>query len=98
MVARGSRHPARPLGLKARPRPAKARCATGSGGEAATPGLAVRLTATSILRQVIELRIPLDSILDEATGNPHFRALNVRDRGLCRAIVGIALRRRSEIE
>ena len=42
--------------------------------------------------------MPLDSILDEATGNPHFRALDVRDRGLCRAIVGIALRRRGEIE
>jgi 16S rRNA (cytosine967-C5)-methyltransferase len=58
----------------------------------------VRLTATSILRQVIEHHVPLDSILDEATGNPHFRALDVRDRGLCRAIVGVALRRRSEIE
>ena len=30
LVARGSRHPARPLGLKARPRPAKARGAAGA--------------------------------------------------------------------
>ncbi len=66
--------------------------------EAALPGLAVRLTATSMLRQVIEHRVPIDSILDEHSGNPHFLELDQRDRALVRAILGVALRRRGEIE
>ena len=35
-----------------------------------------------MLRQVIEHRVPLDSLLDEAHGNPHFLALDQRDRAL----------------
>ena len=98
LVARGSRYPARTLGLKARPRPAKARGAAASGEEAGTPGLAVRLD-----RDVDPPpgdRAPRAARFDprRSDGNPHFRALDVRDRGLCRAIVGIALRRRGEIE
>ncbi len=76
----------------------KAGSARASSAEALLPGLAVRLTATSILRQVIEHHVPLDSILDERHGNPHFLELDQRDRSLVRAIIGVALRRRGEIE
>lgn len=61
------------------------------------PGLAVRKTAASILRQVIERSVPLDALTDEANGAEHFRALDPRDRSLVRAILGAALRRRGEI-
>jgi 16S rRNA (cytosine967-C5)-methyltransferase len=68
------------------------------GGGSKPPGLAVRLTATAILRQVIERHVALDVLLDDSFGNPHFRALDRRDRAFVRAIVGAALRRRGEIE
>ncbi len=61
------------------------------------PGLAVRKTAASILRQVIERGVPLDALTDEAHGGEHFRGLDPRDRSLVRAILGAALRRRGEI-
>ncbi len=66
--------------------------------QAAPPGLAVRLTATNILRQVVERGMPLDALLDDKGGDPHFRALEPRDRALARAILGASLRRRGEIE
>jgi 16S rRNA (cytosine967-C5)-methyltransferase len=62
------------------------------------PGLAVRKTAASILRRVIERGAPLDSLLDESHGSQHFQALEARDRALVRAILGAALRHRGEIE
>ena len=77
---------------KIRPRNRKA-----TGDEAPPPGLAVRRTATAIFRQVIEHNVPLDSLIDESGGNPHFLALDQRDRSLVRAIVGVSLRRRGEI-
>lgn len=58
----------------------------------------MRRTASAILHQVVERAVPLDTQLDEAHGNPHFLALDARDRALLRAIVGAALRRRGEIE
>jgi len=42
--------------------------------------------------------VPLDQAVDPEHGNPHFRALDQRDRALVRAILGQALRRRGEIE
>ena len=66
--------------------------------QAPAPGLAVRRTAVAILRQIIEHGVPLDTLLEEEHGNPHFLALDRRDRGLVRAILGTALRRRGEIE
>ena len=66
--------------------------------ESAPPGLAARRTAAAILRNVIERQTPLDSLLDDEHGNPHFRALPQRDRALVRAILGATLRRRGEIE
>jgi 16S rRNA (cytosine967-C5)-methyltransferase len=98
VVAGRSRHPARPLGLKPKARSARRTAPSARDNDSFLPGLAVRLTATSMLRQVIEHHVPLDSILDEKSGNPHFLELDQRDRALVRAIVGVALRRRGEIE
>ena len=67
-------------------------------GRTETPGLAVRKTAASMLRQVLERGVPLDALLDETHGTAHFRALPARDRGLARAILTTALRRRGQIE
>jgi 16S rRNA (cytosine967-C5)-methyltransferase len=79
-------------------RPKQTRGASDAGArDIAAPGLAVRLTATAILRQVVERGVPLDALVGEAQGNPHFAALDRRDRALVRAIVGTALRRRGEI-
>ena len=65
---------------------------------AGPPGLRVRKTAASMLRQVIERGVPLDALLDEAHGTAHFRALDQRDRALARTILVTALRRRGQIE
>jgi 16S rRNA (cytosine967-C5)-methyltransferase len=51
-----------------------------------------------MLRQVLERGVPLDALLDETHGTAHFRALPSRDRGLARAILTTALRRRGQIE
>ena len=102
MVAR--RRQARPLGLRPKAtapqsgRPGGPSAGPRSGAAGETPGLAVRRTAAAMLRQMIERKTPLDALLDEAHGNPHFLALDARDRGLVRAILGVALRRRGEIE
>lgn len=77
-----------------RDRPSRQRLKT----ESEPSGFAVRRTATAILRQVTERKVPLDSALDLEHGNVHFRALDQRDRALVRAILGQALRRRGEIE
>ncbi len=69
-----------------------------AGATADPAGFAVRRTAAAILRHVIERGTALDALLDEKHGNPHFRALDRRDRSLTRAILGTALRRRGEIE
>lgn len=42
--------------------------------------------------------MPLDSLVDDKHGNPHFLKLDGRDRALVRAILGVCLRRRGEIE
>lgn len=61
------------------------------------PGLAVRLTAIRLLGAVVDKKTSLDGLVDDSHGHPHYLALSVRDRGLCRAIVGAALRNRSLI-
>jgi 16S rRNA (cytosine967-C5)-methyltransferase len=88
------RREARTLGLSAGRRPKQVPKRT---GPADVPGLAVRRTAASILRMVVERRVPLDALIDEGHGNEHFRALEPRDRALARSILGAALRRRGEI-
>ncbi len=62
------------------------------------PGLAVRRTATKVLSQIIENGVPLDTLLDDEHGDPHFLALDRRDRTFAHAIVATALRRRGETE
>lgn len=87
------------MGVSPKPRAAKRRPAEREpDAQGEPPGLAVRRTAAAILRQVIERKTPLDVALDLEHGNPHFRALDQRDRALTRAILGQALRRRGEIE
>lgn len=61
------------------------------------PGLAVRLTASRLLGAIIDKKTPLDGLVDDSHGHPHYLALSMRDRSLCRAIVGAALRNRSLI-
>jgi len=88
---------ARPLGLSPKAG-ARKRTPEPRTGRDAPAGLAVRRTAAAMLRQVIERKTALDALLDERNGNPHFRALERRDRAFVRAILGAALRRRGEIE
>ena len=78
-------------------RPPAHRTGRGAPRRGETPGLAARKTAASLYRQVIERGVLLDALTDEAHGAEHFRALDARDHGLTRAIVGTALRRRGEI-
>ena len=86
--SRAGARQARPLGVSSRRR-ARPKGAQRRRRRTSPPGLAVRRTATAILRQVIERGVPLDALLDEAHGDPHFRALDQRDRALVRAIVGV---------
>ncbi|MHC5655607.1 RsmB/NOP family class I SAM-dependent RNA methyltransferase [Stappia sp. ICDLI1TA098] len=60
-------------------------------------GLAARLAAIDILGRVIAGRRTLDEDLDETRGHAGYGALDARDRGLVRAILGAALRRRGQI-
>jgi 16S rRNA (cytosine967-C5)-methyltransferase len=51
-----------------------------------------------LLAAVIDTRTPLDGLTDSEHGHPQFRALDVRDRGLVRAILTTSLRFRNTIE
>ncbi|GHC73870.1 RsmB/NOP family class I SAM-dependent RNA methyltransferase [Limoniibacter endophyticus] len=62
------------------------------------PGLAVRQTAAKLLAAIVEQKTSLDGLTDEQHGQPHYRALDSRDRGLVRAILLTALRYRRTIE
>lgn len=63
--------------------------------KSASPGFAVRAAAASLLAAVIARGTALDAALEaDAT----FAKLDTRDRALCRAIVGTALRRHGSIE
>lgn len=62
------------------------------------PGLAVRRTAVRLLSAVIVKKTPLDALTDNEHGHPQYVALDERDRGLVRAILGAALRHRGTIE
>ncbi|WP_208995963.1 16S rRNA (cytosine(967)-C(5))-methyltransferase RsmB [Pannonibacter tanglangensis] len=72
--------------------------AKGLGPGAPAPGLAARRAAVDVLGHVVHKHRPLDLELDPAGGHPGFRALEAKDRALVRAILGAALRRRSQIE
>ena len=60
-------------------------------------GLAARMAAAKLLAAVIDARTPLDGLTDHHHGHPNFRALDMRDRGLVRAILATALRFRGTI-
>ncbi|MDR3373818.1 MAG: 16S rRNA (cytosine(967)-C(5))-methyltransferase RsmB [Ancalomicrobiaceae bacterium] len=62
------------------------------------PGLATRRLAVDILAAVTERDRPLDAELDARAATPAFRALEIKDRALLRALVGTTLRRLGEID
>jgi 16S rRNA (cytosine967-C5)-methyltransferase len=78
-------------------RPGASRKHPKSPSEPDRPGLAARKTAARLLGAVIDARTPLDGLTDDAHGHPHYRALEMRDRGLVRAILATALRHRVTI-
>ena len=63
-----------------------------------TPGLAARKAAARLLAAVVDARTPLDGLTDHDHGHPQFRALEMRDRALVRAILTTALRFRRTIQ
>nr|WP_235897558.1 RsmB/NOP family class I SAM-dependent RNA methyltransferase [Mesorhizobium microcysteis] len=62
------------------------------------PGLAARMAATKLLAAVIDAKTSLDGLTDHDHGHPQFRALDMRDRALVRAILTTALRFRGTIQ
>lgn len=64
---------------------------------ARTPGLAARKAAARLLAAVIDAKTPLDGMTDHDSGHPMYRSLDMRDRGLVRAILVTALRYRMTI-
>jgi len=66
------------------------------GGEFVA-GLAARKAAARLLAAVIDARTPLDGLTDHENGHPQYKALDLRDRGLVRAILVTALRFRMTI-
>ncbi|MDQ6437116.1 RsmB/NOP family class I SAM-dependent RNA methyltransferase [Mesorhizobium sp. LHD-90] len=66
--------------------------------EPPAPGLAVRMAAARLLAAVVDAKTPLDGLTDQEHGHPQFKALDVRDRALVRAILVTALRHRRTIE
>ena len=75
-----------------RRRPERGASAAGAAGSAGdVPGLAARQAAAKLLAAVIDARTPLDGLTDHDHGHPNFRALDMRDRALVRAILATAL-------
>lgn len=66
--------------------------------DALVPGLAARKAAAKLLAAVIDAHTPLDGLTDNEHGHPQYRALDMRDRALVRAILVTALRFRGTIE
>ncbi|WP_284778240.1 RsmB/NOP family class I SAM-dependent RNA methyltransferase [Agrobacterium sp. lyk4-40-TYG-31] len=69
-----------------------------TSGDAWKPGLGSRMAAVKILSAVLEKKTSLDGMMDAENGNPTYRALNVADRALVRAIVNTALRHLPRID
>ena len=61
------------------------------------PGLAARQAAAKLLGAVVDAKTPLDALTDQEHGHPAFRALDMRDRSLVRAILVTALRFRGTV-
>ena len=62
------------------------------------PGLAARKAAAKLLAVVIDASASLDGLTDHDNGHPQYRALDMRDRSLVRAILTTALRFRCTID
>ncbi|RWK99034.1 MAG: MFS transporter [Mesorhizobium sp.] len=60
-------------------------------------GLAARKAAARLLAAVIDAKTPLDGLTDHENGHPQYKALDLRDRALVRAILVTALRFRMTI-
>jgi 16S rRNA (cytosine967-C5)-methyltransferase len=89
------------MGLNQKPKSGKAQSGNRPARNAPrkprlAPGVAARMAATSALLAVMAEHRPLDVAIDATDGS--FEALDPRERGLARAILGIALRRRGQIE
>ncbi|MGX5845442.1 RsmB/NOP family class I SAM-dependent RNA methyltransferase [Mesorhizobium sp. PL10] len=80
----------------ARGRPAHSGNREDNAGEPVA-GLAARKAAARLLAAVIDARTPLDGLTDHENGHPQYKALDLRDRGLVRAILVTALRYRMTI-
>lgn len=61
------------------------------------PGLAARKAAAKLLAAVVDAHTPMDGLTDHEHGHPQYRALDMRDRALVRAILVTALRHRVSI-
>lgn len=81
---------------EARRRPAHSGDREDNAGEPVA-GLAARKAAARLLAAVIDARTPLDGLTDHENGHPQYKALDLRDRGLVRAILVTALRYRMTI-
>lgn len=68
-----------------------------NGSDESVAGLAARKAAARLLAAVIDARTPLDGLTDHENGHPQYKALDLRDRGLVRAILVTALRYRMTI-
>jgi len=88
--------PGRAKRHKPRSRPQKPRPVSDATPQIA--GLATRQAAAKLLAAILDAKTPLDGMTDAAHGHPQYRALDERDRGLVRAILNTALRRRRTIE
>lgn len=65
--------------------------------DVAVPGLAARKAAARLLAAAIDAGTPLDGLTDNEHGHPQYRALDLRDRSLVRAILATGLRYRVTI-
>ncbi|MBA3449188.1 MAG: RsmB/NOP family class I SAM-dependent RNA methyltransferase [Pseudaminobacter sp.] len=70
----------------------------GADVNANAPGLAAREAAAKLLAAAIDAKTSLDGLTDHENGHPQFRALDMRDRALVRAILATALRFRRTID
>lgn len=61
------------------------------------PGLGARLVAAKLLAAIVDQKTSADGVLDPRGGHPGFRALEVRDQGLVKAIILTALRFRGTV-
>ncbi len=61
------------------------------------PGLTARKAAARLMAAVVDAHTPLDGLTDNEHGHPQYRALDMRDRALVRAILATALRHRITI-